>query len=834
MEENILKMSLAEIFSFLGSSESGLTQDESKKRLRKYGLNVIKKNKISGLNVFFRQFKSSLIYLLLGAFAVSFFIKDYSDGIIILIILFINTLLGFWQEYKAEKTIEKISQLISSKTRVQREGHIVLLDHSEIVPGDIVIVKEGDIVPADIRLFEAENLQINESQLTGESVPVNKKILSNGKAGPEEFIFAGSIVEKGIGKGIVYKTGQETQIGSIASLAVSIKKKTQYEKYLLSFGASLVKIVLIALALVFVIKLIFAGGFSNIPKLLLFIIATAVAVVPEALPVIATVSLARESLKLAKKHVVVKRLSSIEDLGNINILCTDKTGTITENKMAIKKIVSDNQDLFLTLIYSAIYNNELDSSENYYDQAFLNYIHRNTAAKSKHFKIVKEIPFDPEDRRRRMVVFDLDRKKYYLVVIGAPEIVLQESTKNSQKDYLKEIQEEGGEGFHHLALAYKEVEYLDSFDIMKNEKDIIFLGYASFEDPLRPTAKNAMLHAEKLGIKIKLITGDGKEISQYVGKETGLLKEGEKIYVGEELEKMSPEEFKKAVLESNVFARVSPKEKYRIIKVLQEVNDNQENVVAYQGDGINDALALKLADVSIAVNSATDIAKESSDIVVLNKSLEVIVNGIKQGRSIFVNIQKYIKYTMVSNFGNFIALSILYLTSSRLPMLPVQVLLTSMIVDIPLIGLSFDNVEVEELIKPKTHNIKELITIPLMLGVPTALFELFYYFTVKNQPEKIIQTGLFLFFSLTLIVFYSVRTKKIFFKAKLPPIELNILFFLGFLFSIAIIYIPVFQKWFSFAPLGFASLLEILALIIIYFFCLDSIKVLYYRKRYEK
>ncbi len=424
---------------------------------------------------------------------------------------------------------------------------------------------------------------------------------------------------------------------------------------------------------------------------------------------------------------------------------------------------------------------------------------------------------------------DAAHGKHFLLSIGAPEAVFEISGSEQKAKYLEDIAAEGRKGLHHLAIAYKEVSYANDFDILKNERDLKFLGYVSLEDPLRPTAKNTVYLAEKLGIKIKILTGDSKEVAEYVGKQIGLVKEGDKeedkVYLGGELEKMSEDEFRTAVRRCNVFARVSPTDKYNIIRALKETN-----VVGYEGDGINDAPALKLADVAIAVNSATDIAKENSDIVLLNKSLEVVINGIKYGRSIFVNINKYIKYTMVNNFGTFIALAVLYLLSAYLPMLPIQILLTNVITDIPLVTISSDTVEDVEVVRPEKHNTKELVFISLILGIPTAFFELLYFLIIRSHPREFVATGLYVFLTfLALIVFYAIRNKENFWKTKQPSRLLNVSFVLAFVFSLAIIYMPQFQAWFSFVPLPAASVIVILILMVLYLFAVDFVKVRYYK-----
>lgn len=823
----LLQLSQSELVTHLGTSLNGLTEREAEVRLAKHGPNMLGKKTANALTVLVRQLKSSLVYLLVVASIISYAIKDYTDGTVILAILLINTSLGFYQENKSEKIVEKLSQFITKQVRLKRSGRLVLLDDSKVVPGDVLTVREGDIVPADIRLVEAEDLQVNESQLTGESLPMVKRVHTEENPTAETLLFTGSVVEKGVGTGIVYATGKDTELGTIAKLSMETKKQTQYEKSLQSFSSLLIRVVLIGLALVFIAKLSLNHGLSNVTGLLLFIIALAVSTVPEVLPVITTVTLSSGALKLAKKHVVVKRLSSLEDLGNVNLLCTDKTGTITENKMTIRQVTSSNDDRFLVLAYATItrLKGRKRRSINSYDDAFLNYASDKVRQEAETFSIVKELPFDPEDRRSRIVLLDAKNKKHYMVVIGAPEALLTIAHTDHKTAYLHAIAQEGTSGLHHLALACKEVAYTEDFDILKNEHGLDFLGYVSFEDPLRPSAKSSIEHAEKLGIKIKVLTGDSREVAEYVGKQIGLVTEGTHVYVGDELEALSPLEFDKAVLSSNVFARVSPTQKFNIIQALKK-----QYVVAYQGDGINDAPALKLADVAIAVNTATDIAKESADIVLLSKSLEVIVNGVRYGRSIFVNTNKYIRYAMLNNFGMFISLSVLYLFSTDLPILPVQVLLTNLLGDLPLVTVSSDTVEDYLVVRPEQHDIGELIRLSVILGAPTALFELLYFFVIHGESLPLLQTSLYVFFAFqALIIFYAIRNKGHFWDTKMPPPLLNISFLVAFVFSLAIVYVPISQVWFSFVPLPFVSVATIIAFIIFYFFATDLVKVWYYR-----
>lgn len=815
----------------LQTSGAGLTIEEANRRLTEYGKNQLTRSSHNALRVFVRQFKSSLVYMLVAACLISLWLRDYSDATLIGIILLINTLLGFYQEYKSERIIEKLSKYIRKQVIVIRDGKIHSVSETEIVPGDLVIVHEGDIAVADMRLIEADNLLVNESQVTGESVPILKRSLeriSGNVSSSLSSVYAGSIIEKGRGMGVVYATGNRTELGVIASLSTETRKETQYEKFLFSFSGLLIKVTLACLAVIFALKIIFAPSqLSNIAEMLLFIVALAVAVVPEVLPVIATVTMTSGAMKLAKSQVVVKRLSSMEDFGNITMLCTDKTGTLTENRMTVTKVASEDQQLMLLLAGASIQEiiGERKQFLSSFDAALIDFIPEDIKTRSQQFRILKELPFDPTARRRRTVVFDTATGKYYLVVIGSTNTVLGISTNRIQERYSEELISERKDGLRHIAVAYKEIAYQVDFDILKNEHDVQFLGYATLLDPLRTEAKETLRQAEKLGIVIKILTGDSREVAGYVGRKVGLLKSGQTVYTGNELEDMTKEDFRATVRNNPVFARVSPKQKYDIINVLKE-----DDVVAYQGDGINDAPALKLADVAVAVDNATDIAKENADIVLLRSNLEVIINGIKNGRSIFVNINKYIKYTLVGNWGNFIALGALYLLSSDLPMLPIQVLLTSVITDIPFISISTDTVEDSEVILPKKHNPKELIMLPLVLGVPTALFSLGSFYLIHNMDKIVIQTVLFLLFTmLQMFAFFSVRTVGHFWKGTMPSLILSVLFVLALLFSVLFTYIQPFQTWFSFASLPAGGIMAMLVGMVLYLLIMDVVKSLYYR-----
>ena len=815
----------------LHTSLDGLSSSEAEQRRATSGPNTLTKSKHTALKVLGRQLKSSLIYLLAVASIISFVQGDLSDGIIIAVILLINTSLGFVQEYRAERAVDALSTFIRKQVSVRRDGKTVQLDEALLVPGDIIFLQEGDIVPADSKLLNAENLQVNEAQLTGESVPVTKTVQpgagQQATDGDGSLLFTGSVIEKGEATAVVYAIGDATELGKIASLSTRTRRVTRYEQALQSFSSLLIRIVLIALAATFVAKLLIVHDLSQLPQLLLFIVALAIAVVPEALPVIATVTLSHGAMQLARQQVVVKRLSSLEDLGNITLLCTDKTGTLTEGKMSIQKIVADDQER-LQLFAAATVESRSERGAvqpNSFDAAFLAYIPPEIQERARGYRQLQALPFDPERRRSCAVIEESSTHTHYLVVLGAVETLLGLSDCQGQQkeQYLAQVESDGKQGLRDIALAYRELPTSGTIDIPQEEQHLTFLGFVTLVDPLRPTAKQTIEQAESLGVAIKILSGDSREVAAYIGNQIGL---GGEVYTGDEITKMSPDELQRVVTSCNVFARVSPAQKYTIIEALKH-----DYVVGYQGDGINDAPALKLADVALAVDTATDVAKESADIVLLNQDLGVIINGIHYGRTIFLNIDKYLKYTLVGNWGNFFALAILYLFSLNLPLLPVQVLLTSLITDIPLITIASDQVESKEVTRPEKYNMRSLMILVLVLGVPTALFELLYFVLVSSRSLLFVQTSMFLFLTLLqFIVIISIRNRDFFWRGVRPSMLLATAVGLAFVVSFALPYLPPTAHLFSFTPLPLQELAVVVGLSLVYLVILDAIKVWYYRR----
>ncbi|MEM2235634.1 MAG: HAD-IC family P-type ATPase [Nitrososphaerota archaeon] len=747
-QENVWHaLSIKEVFEKLKTNAHGLTIAEAEKRLKEYGPNELEEErKITKLALLIHQLKNPLVGVLLAAMLISLVVGKTIDATVIVIVITINTLVGFIQEYKAEAALRAIKSLAAPEAEVLRyypEKGVSIemrVKAREIVPGDVILLEAGDKVPADARIFEAINLEIDESILTGESIPVRKTTEPLDAdlivADRRNMAFSGTIVTQGRGKAVVVATGMKTEMGKIASIIKKTEKVvTPIQKRTADLGKKLGLLAILASAIVLAISLL--RGFEFFEGFL-FVLAMAVSAIPEGLPVVITIALAIGVHRMAKRNAIIRNLQAIDTLGSATVICTDKTGTLTTNQMTVKKIfvnnkmvtvggvgfapegnfelngkvinVKEDDTLGLLLQVGALCNNarlrehKLNGTsrwEIYGDPTEGSIIV--AAAKAGLYKDeldekyprVDEIPFDPE--KRYMVTFHKTAEETLLVCMkGAPETVLElcpsfleegqikNLTKEKREQILKVNTEMAKEALRVLAVAYQIIkeDNLEAFkeSIMHKHAKLVFIGLLGMIDPPRPEAKKAVELCKKAGIKVIMATGDHKLTAEAIAKEIGILESDSGVLTGAEMDHMSDEELDKVIEKTSVFARVSPVHKYRIVESLRR----KGHIVAMTGDGVNDAPALKTAEIGIAMGIAgTDLAKETADMVLVDDNFASIVNAVEEGRVVFENIRKVVKYLISTNMGEIITIigALLFLPDAPLIFTPVQILWVNLVTD---------------------------------------------------------------------------------------------------------------------------------------------------------
>ncbi len=782
VSDQVLEKSRADTETVLRELESrldGLSEAEADSRLKQYGLNAIaREERQSALMRLLSNVKNPLVLLLTALGVLSFLTGDLRATTVIFVMVVLGVVLRFYQEMRANNAAEKLKAMVTNTATLVRDGKKAEVPLKMLVPGDIIRMAAGDMVPADVRVLSAKDLFLNQSALTGESLPVERKAdaTSADVQNPLELpniCFLGSNVESGTATAVVIHTGDKTYFGSLAASIVGQRQLTSFDKGVNKFTWLMIGFIAVMVPAVFLIN-----GLSKHDWLEAFLFAMAVAVglTPEMLPMIVTVNLSNGALAMARKKVIVKRLNAIQNFGAMDVLCTDKTGTLTQGKIVLEKHLDahgDPSEKVLQYGYLNSYHNT--GLKNLLDEAILAHEELEERLKAKEqYRKIDEIPFDFVRRRMSVVVEDTTGLNT-LICKGAVEEVLGLCTRVEVKGEIIEVLPEhdakrrqiaddlNGQGFRVIALAYKQMPGAtdEPTYAIKDESDLILLGFLAFLDPPKDTAAEALKRLHNLNVDVKILTGDNEIITAYICKEVGM--PVEHLLLGTQIEAMSEAELAEAASVTSVFARLAPAHKERIIRALQ----SKGHVLGFMGDGINDAPALKAADVGISVDSAVDIAKESSDIILLENSLLILEKGVLEGRRVFGNIVKYIKMAASSNFGNMFSVVGSSAFLPFLPMRPIQVLTNNLLYDFSQTTIPTDKVDADWLTKPRKWEIGRILRFILFIGPISSLFDyltffmMLYVFNCWHNPA-LFQTGWFVesLFTQTLII-HVIRTNKI-------------------------------------------------------------------------
>lgn len=788
---------------------SGLSDENASDNLRKYGFNEIKQAKPKKwyhyfLESLFSPFNSILIGISLVLIYTDIILADppnYSNIIVILILVIASTLLEFFEEYNSNKAAEKLKEMVSTKSTVLRNGEKINIPIKEVTVGDLVILSAGDMIPADLRIIESKDLYVGQSTLTGESDSVKKLDISENDmknidsiSDLDTICFMGTNVISGSAKGIVFKTGNNTYFGKIARTINTTKPKTAFQKDIESISKLLIRFMIIMIPIVFMIT----STKYNLLTSFTFAVAIAIGITPLLLPVILSSSLSKGAVRMSKKKTIVKRLDSVQTFGAMNILCTDKTGTLTEDRIVLEKYLDIKGEEDSRILKHAFLNSYFQTGlKGNIDEAVIKRAGENKIINvAENYIKIDEIPFDFSRRRLSVVISDGNKKQ--MITKGAVEEILNictlvdykgevfKITKEIKDDILNISKGLNNEGLRVVAICQKnDIKNIENFDV-KDEKDMVLLGFIGFLDPPKESCKTSIERLNGAGIRVIVLTGDNKEVTRCVCQKVGI--NSNKIIIGSQIDKISDRALANQLRKTNIFAKLSPIQKARIVRVLKESG----NIVGYMGDGINDSPSLSNSDVGISVDTAVDIAKESADIILLEKDLNVLLDGVTEGRKTFANLMKYIKMAISFNFGEVTSVIIASILLPFLPITPLQLLVQSLLYDFGQLTLPFDNVDNDYLAKPKTWTIKSLKNFMLFMGPLSSIFDMIVFasvwFILGIKDANVLQTIWFSYGVVSnLIGMHIIRT------AKKPFIESNaskMVYFSTILLSIIAILVP--------------------------------------------
>ncbi|MBM4240849.1 MAG: calcium-translocating P-type ATPase, PMCA-type [Euryarchaeota archaeon] len=766
-------LSVDETLKKLNSSAIGLTSEEAQKRVLEYGKNeLVEERKAGPVQLFLGQFKDILILILIIAAIAAYYVGDTLDAIVILIVVVINSVVGFIQEYRAEKAMEKLKGLISSEAVVIRDGQGQKILASELTLGDVVVVEEGDNIPADLRITESYDLLVDESALTGESLPVEKhaqtiiekdqKVQSH-----DNMLFMEADVSSGRGKGVVVEIGMDTEIGKIAEMIQKEDEETPLQQKIARLGKTLGLLAVLVCSFVFVLQ--YWQG-TSLVETFMTAVSLAVAAVPEGLPAILTLTLALGMQRMAKSNAIVRKLLAVETLGSCNVICTDKTGTLTLNQMKVREAKVNEPKMAYTI--SALCNNASLSNGKVIgdptDAALLLYSDKegyNRRELEEEYPRLLEIPLD--STRKRMTTVNQIGGDRYLLIKGAPEVLLKKCSQIEGESGVCSIVPEDtdsvsgdlndmtGKALRVIGLAYRKLGVEEDLEDKEGlERDLVFAGLVGMMDPPRQEAKDAVATAKKAGIKVVMITGDHKDTAVAIAKEIGII-DGDEVIVltGSDLNNLTDEEFENMVEDVRVYARVFPEQKVRIVEALKK----KGNVASMTGDGVNDAPALKRATIGVAMGSGTDVAKESADMLLQDDNFATIVRAVREGRTIFDNIRRFVRFQLSTNIGAILTITSSSIIGLPIPFNPIQILWINIIMDGPpaqSLGVEPPEKDVMERPPLKEEIIprKNLLKIALA-GVVMCVGTLALYYYLLNSGAEMIKAMSMAF---TVFVMYQI------------------------------------------------------------------------------
>ncbi len=843
---NWYRKTVVETLADLNSSATGISTGEAKHRIAQYGLNEIQtKGKKSMISILLSQFKELMILILLAAATLSYFIGDSKDAIIILVIVMLNALVGFFQEYKAEQAMDELKKLAATQARVIREGEIKIIPAQDLVPGDVVRLEAGDSVPADLRLIEVHSLKIEEASLTGESYAVlketeniNQEIVPVGDQ--VNMAFKSTLVSYGRATGVVVATGMKTEIGKIATLLEVAEVETPLQKRMTSFSKRL------SLVILFICATIYGAGLlrgEDQMQMLMTAISVAVAAIPEALPAVITVALALGARRMVRKQALIRKLPAVETLGSVNYICTDKTGTLTENRMTVRKtwvadtsITLEKRSAEETLWLAMSLNHDTTQNENGIsgdptEIAAVQYSYsQNHDLQNlvKHYPRVEEVPFDSD--RKMMTTVHAYGTQQLVITKGAVESILRCCDAVDSKTILNEADTIAASGMRTLAYAFKVIDRNHPETQVTLEQNLNFIGLIGMIDPPRKEVYQAVKDCESAGITPIMITGDHPQTALAIARELGIASENDEVITGAMLSRMSTKELAGKVNRIRVYARVSAEQKQMIIKALQGAG----NFVAMTGDGVNDAPSLKMANIGVAMGiTGTDVSKQASDMILLDDNFTTIVKAVREGRRIFDNIRKFIKYILTGNAGEIWTIFLAPLIGLPMPLLPIQILWINLISDgLPSIALAYEPAEADIMKRPpQKPNLNifsdgvgiHILWVGFTIGIICIIIQfLSIQFDIKHWQTLVFTTLSLSQLAHVLAIRSSTNTILKHGLFRNPVLMVTILATAGL--QLALIYVPWLQTIFNTAPLTAIEL----------FICVGAAALVFHLVEFEK